>query len=290
MMSIKSRNLQFFLLLLISIVLIFQFQCRYLLNPFETPKLALKKIEFQDISFTGMNLNIILLVDNPNSIGLTINEFRYKLMIEDVLVLDGHQDNKTKILGKRVSEINIPARVDFDGLSDSILNIYQKESLEYELNGYLKIASPIGGLRFNFEDYDFHKGKIPIPKVPKINVRELRIKEFSLTTVELELVFDLKNTNKFSFKLRELRYKFSLNQFTLSKARVQSDNELAPGEELEFKIPIKLKMMNLGKGILNILRQRRIKYKLYLNLIVDSDRGDIKLPLKVNGDIDLTRD
>jgi LEA14-like dessication related protein len=260
-----------------------------MINPFEEPKFTFKDVEFKDLNFRGVDLNFKIIVDNPNFVGLTINSFYYQLKIDGEKIADGHEAGITEIKGKDISEITIPITVDFSGLSDSIVTVFQKNELEYELTGYLIVDSPVGNLKFNFEDYEFYQGTIPIPKIPKIHLQTLNIKEFGVTNIDLELVIDLNNSNDFSFQLKELRYMFLLNQSTVSKAAIKSNNMLLPGEAVEVKIPINLKLANLHKGIINALRQRRIKYKLFVNLIIDSSRGEIKLPLKEEGDIDLIK-
>jgi len=263
--------------------------CRAI-NPFKAPKFSIKTVHYKHISFSGVDLEFVLLVDNPNFIGLTVKKLKYELLLDDERFAEGFKDKAIEISGSKISTINLPVRINYDGLSDSIGTLFNEDEISYKLIGYIVIDSPIGEIKFDFEDYDFHKGAVPIPKLPTLAVQEVSIKEFSFTNIEIQLWFNLKNTNDFTFNLKELRYLFSINNRTVSKALVQSSATVKPGEEVQFKIPINLKLTNLKIGILKALRQRAINYKLLVNVIIDSNDKEIKLPLKEIGSLKLIRD
>jgi LEA14-like dessication related protein len=275
-----------FVFVLWALLLLFMSDCKTL-NPFQKPDVDIKDVQVENLGFFGMDLTFILAIDNPNFIGLTIKQFHYSLLVEDKVLARGTSASSTSIKSRDVTEITIPATIEFSSISDSLSQVLEKEKINYELTGFVVIESPIGDLHFDFSDYDFHKGSLDVPRLPKLSVREIAVREWSLLNIDMEVKFHIANTNDFSFQLNSLRYLFKINDATVAKAVLDEKSAIEQAGNGEFTIPINLKVVNLRAGLLQALKQRRVRYKLLMYALIDSNRGEIKLPLKSEGNWDL---
>lgn len=265
--------------------------CKYI-NPFNKPEVNFKKVEFKKVDFQGIRLLALLEVDNPNPLGLKIKKLFYDFYLEGESLAQGYQETEQNIKPNRRTILKIPVNVNFKSLGGRVKDVFTRDKLKYELRGYLKIDSPVGELTFNFEDFDFHKGKIKIPDLPEVSLEDFTIADFGLREINAELGLSIRNTNDFAFNIRKFVYALSVNDYTISQGRYEQGTEvpLRGNESLSFKIPVNLKVLNLHKSILLMLRSNRMRYKLRMNLYIDSLDGPIKFPLVRQGEVDISLD
>ncbi len=103
----------------------------------EPPKVNVDSVGVSEIGLKGINLNVKLKVDNPNSTPLNLDKFKYALSIGNATVFDGVYDKRIEIKAKDISAVTIPVSVDYNSAKAAIENYLFKSIREYKFKGSL---------------------------------------------------------------------------------------------------------------------------------------------------------
>src|SRR3982750_2779267 len=80
-------------------------------SAFERPTLSFKEARLPHIDFQGAELDLVFLVNNPNSVGLDLTRASYNLEVEGHKVASGTSKNGLKIPAGGTGEVTFPAKL-----------------------------------------------------------------------------------------------------------------------------------------------------------------------------------
>ena len=109
-------------------------------KPLMEPRLILKEIALADATLSDSIMVFRLEVQNPNSVPLKVDSITYQIRIKHK-TYEGHLDRIPKAKALSSVELEIPIKVVFSDIFDSIsLALYEKET-DYEISANLKAGS-----------------------------------------------------------------------------------------------------------------------------------------------------
>ncbi len=126
-------------------------------------------IEFDDfkvdnLSFTGADLNLKLIVENPNSFDLIMNSFNYDLNMDGKSWAKSVMSDKKKIPKKGKTVLSIPVSLKFLTMGKSVYNsLTSKKPLEYNLTGKMNLDTSLPIMKNMVLPID-RKGKINLSR------------------------------------------------------------------------------------------------------------------------------
>lgn len=149
-------------------------------------------------------------ITNPNAMTLQ-GKISYSLSVEKRQLFSG-RSQAIEAPGKETAMFYIDSAVDLPealGSSSFLLEDLKKgkEFLNYELKG--NYATSFAGIPFNIPLNVI--GKIPLPKIPQINLLSLKIKNISLTSVVIAVTAKVINTNDFELGLKPFIYNLKVD-------------------------------------------------------------------------------
>ncbi|HEX6084444.1 MAG TPA: LEA type 2 family protein [Thermoanaerobaculia bacterium] len=103
------------------------------------------------LSASSIDIDFNLEVDNPNSVGLDLDQLDFNLFINDTRVLDSVSREQFRIPAKGVGEVQLRTRIGYQNvrsLWNEIVDIVRGQRARYELRGTAHYATPVGRLRF----------------------------------------------------------------------------------------------------------------------------------------------
>lgn len=103
----------------------------------EPPKVDVKSIAVSDVGMQGIDLEVNLAVNNPNSTSLNIDKFKYDLSIGDSSLFSGVYDKKVELKSKDTTLVIVPVRLDYGLAKAAVENYLFKSVREYKLKGSL---------------------------------------------------------------------------------------------------------------------------------------------------------
>lgn len=246
---------------------------------FDPPKVAVDRVEFKDISFSGCDLVLHIRINNPNGIGATLNRLEYAFDADGERLLSGKKEDKTTIKAKAISDIPLPLRVSYSGLRKGVAGVLTKKVLPFRFTGKVVLDTPIGDLGFDLN----HEGEIPIPDRPRFELTKIALAEFSVSSATLMLHLRISNNHDLELDIRQFRYQFLLQDSLVSASEIQVGQRVPHDKSLSVALPITLKLLSLKRGIVDMLRSGQLRYVFHLELDLSTRYGAVTIPYEQEG-------
>lgn len=122
----------------------------------ENPRYSLRDIRPRvdialPLSASSIDIDFILEVDNPNSVGLALSQLDFNLFINDQRVLDSVSREQFRIPANGVGRVNLETRIGYQNIRsiwNEVVDIVRGQRARYELRGTAHYDTPVGRLRF----------------------------------------------------------------------------------------------------------------------------------------------
>lgn len=103
------------------------------------------------LSASSIDIDFNLEVDNPNSVGLRLDQLDFNLFINDTRVLDSVSRQNLRIPANGVGDVQLRTRIGYQNIRslwNEIVDIVRGERARYELRGNAYYDTPVGRLKF----------------------------------------------------------------------------------------------------------------------------------------------
>lgn len=103
------------------------------------------------LSASSIDIDFALEVDNPNSVGLRLDQLDFDLFINDTRVLDSTSQQDIRIPANGIGDVQLRTRVGYQNvrsLWNELVDIVRGERARYELRGKAYYDTPVGRLQF----------------------------------------------------------------------------------------------------------------------------------------------
>ena len=127
----------------------------------ENPRYAIRDIRPRvdiaiPLSASSIDIDFNLEVDNPNSVGLKLDQLDFDLFINDTRVLDSTTRQGLSIPANGIGDVQLRTRIGYQNvrtLWNEIVNVVRGERARYELRGNAYYDTPVGRLKFPVSVY-----------------------------------------------------------------------------------------------------------------------------------------
>ncbi len=110
------------------------------------PAISIREIKMNRLSLSGVDLELVMNVKNPNSFGFNIGKFNYAIQLKGTPVASGIGENLASIPEKGPGEIRLPLKIDFSGAAASLYSALTAKTIDCSISGGLDINSSLGSL------------------------------------------------------------------------------------------------------------------------------------------------
>lgn len=103
------------------------------------------------LSASSIDVDFALEVDNPNSVGLRLDQVDFNLFINDSHVLDAISQQDLRIPANGKGDVQLKTRIGYQNLRslwDQVVGIARGQRARYELRGNAYYETPLGRLKF----------------------------------------------------------------------------------------------------------------------------------------------
>ena len=243
---------------------------------FQKPKVRYKTMRLKNVSFKGMAMDFDFILSNPNAVGVTLTHFSYDLNLDGNTFAKGTTKRAMELKHNGEGPLRVPFGVEFQKLAKSLLAFFQKkDSVSYRLSVQVGFQTPIGEVIL---PPITTRGRIPVPKLPKMRVVGVALGAMSLMGATLNFKVGMKNEGKFPIKMRGFDYGFRISGINIGGGNTKLTG-LRPGGEQIMTIPLKVNFMKVGMAIAGILRSKKLPYDFSGKI----DLGLFKLPFNLKG-------
>jgi len=256
--------------------------CAILREAIQKPTVEFQDFSIADIDFTGVNTMFDFKVKNPNPVGVKINGFDYRFIIEGNQFLSGNNPQEVLLKSAGESTISIPIAIKYLDVYKAVAALKGNDNVPYQLAGDIYFNTPIGRLQVPFSK----RGNLPALKMPKVSLGEVRLKALSLTKADIEFDINFHNPNAFGISLNNLNYNLALNRGQIAKGAVEY-TELAQKANGTLHIPVTLNFIEIGRAAYSILTKKTVNYQFKGATKLITPWKEIDLPYLEEGSVDI---
>ena len=117
------------------------------------PRVELLNIEVEKLSFSSLNMILVLQIDNPNSFDLRFSKLRYSLAVADIDVARGTYENSIVIAQESRETVKLPLSVDTKSLLKLIQHLMQSPDNSYAVLAATSLfETPLGPMEVSVQD------------------------------------------------------------------------------------------------------------------------------------------
>lgn len=120
--------------------LLLSISCSSLKKVIEPPKVMLEDVLIKSMGLKGLNLEIVLGVQNPNSIDFDVKNLVYSLDINDKEVTSGKMSESVLVKAKKKTIVSVPLTLKFSDILSSALMFLKQEGMPYRVKGSVEIG------------------------------------------------------------------------------------------------------------------------------------------------------
>lgn len=205
------------------------------------PTASIEKVELKKLSLSTADLEMIIDVTNPNKFSVPIAGFEYKLIIADEVIISGVSDKKQNLPKNGSSKISVPLSVEFAKVFASAVELAKSAEIEYRIEAKVSFDMPvIAPIKIS------HKGKIVVPKLPKLEIVSFKLKNLTLTGVELDIKIRIENLNTFALVFEKLGYMIKVADQVWVKSSLDNQKSIAPKGSDTISLVSKMSFLDIG--------------------------------------------
>jgi len=221
----KKIILNIGLVFVLIIISIFFVACSTIKNPV---LIGVNDVELGDNESEGITLNLDLNVYNPNWFNIKAKDVDFNIYIDTLHF--GYGSFKNEILIPKRDTVVINSSININNLNFSS-DISFKDSLLADIYGSASISFYPKKYHFHFQqEFSFSDYIKPLLKdflsEGSIEVKELKVKEFTLSKINMEILIDFYNKSNIGYKIKNIeieifedkKYKKKIGESSIDKS------------------------------------------------------------------------
>lgn len=152
-----ARGRGLVLLLMLLLVVVALGGCSLL---YKKPTVTIGDIRVSDFSSEGLKLDVELMVQNPNSFGITVHGYRYNLALNGIPFSSGNQLRDVTLLPSATTSVRLPAAIPYAAILQLVSKQLDYDRVPYEIEGDLDVSTSFTTRRIPVKS----SGTFAIPK------------------------------------------------------------------------------------------------------------------------------
>jgi LEA14-like dessication related protein len=248
------------------------------------PTAKVVNMQLTSIDFKQADLLFDFAVENRNPVPVHLSGINYDLKIENQSLVSGVTAQSIEVKADATSHVHLPVSLKFDDLRKLPKAMRGKDSLVYQLETSFKFNFPVIG---NFAIPVSKQGEVPVPRLPGIRIKDVKIKNLNLTAAELVALVEVDNPNAFTLALGSFDYRLNINRQSWGQGSINQAVSIPEKGSGAIELPLKLNLMSMGASVYNVLVNKHpLAYQLTGGMTVDTGLSmlhNYKMPLDIKG-------
>ena len=254
------------------------------------PQVSFQGVKLDKLSFDSVDLLFDLKIDNPNAFGVSLAGFDYDMQLNQNSFLSGVQDEKQSLAANGSSVVQFPVTLGFSQIYRTFQSLGDADSTTYNLDLSFSFEVPVlGAIKVPVSK----AGKLPLLKLPKISVGDIKLKKLNLTGADVQVNLNLDNPNPFSATLNRLNYKLLIDGKEFATGLTTDKIHISQKASNQIAIPVSLNFLESGRTLYNLLTQSgSFNYDLTGDFDLSTslqNLGNITMPFDRSGTLKITR-
>ena len=243
---------------------------------YQTPTFQYDATKIADLSFSNVAGQSTVRISNANPYQLPISSLNAQLWLEGKPWLSLDNDAIGGLPANGSVTVNFQWDLIFDQLLTRAANVYQAGEAEFTLTLEPTVTVPVIGAQTLSWTSSF---TVPVPKMPKLALKDWRLTNASFTSVALALDIEVTNPNVFSVVTKGLQFDVGKQGKSLAGLALTDASIPAAGTSVQT-VELSLSILDVGLAVANSLKTGQWPAALSMNWQGDwlSPDLDFKLP------------
>jgi hypothetical protein len=275
------------------------------LSPF-IPTISFDRLDVNYIDFQEVDTEFVFAVDNPNPVGIDIEQFSYSLGFSDIEWMNGDNPDGLVLNPLDESTVSLPTQIVFTELYDMVQASRGLDSLPFALEGDFGVrldqSTLVTGQEGSSEEegellelpYDVD-GSFPALRRPTFTMEKLRVSDYSFTDLSLDLIIDVDNEHASNLIFNRFSYSIDLGGNDIVTGVADNLEEVIHGElndegerNRKLHIPIHIDTLSTVAQAWSIISGGGgVQLGLSALADVDTPFGMAELQMDENGNVDI---
>jgi LEA14-like dessication related protein len=237
-----------------------------------------------NIDFDKVELIFDLAVENNNPVALDLAGLEYDLKIADQSLVSGVTGQAVKLKANATSPVELPVTLKFEQLKKLPGEIWQKDSVAYQLDTKVKVSLPVIG------DYSIpvsRQGELPVPRMPEVKIRNVKVVDLGFTSADILARVEIINPNGFDLGISDLNYRLNIDEQKWGQGSIRQMKSIPKKGRGTIDIPVNLDLSAMGSTALKLLQDKStLKYQLKGDVTLDTGielMRNYEMPLDIKG-------
>jgi LEA14-like dessication related protein len=248
---------------------------------FKRPSVRVLRMKILDMKLDTVRTQFDTEIRNPNPFGVSLAGLAYGFSIEGNRFASGDVRKRINVKANGRSRTNFPVDVALGRTANAILAMLEKNEVGYKLDSEWRfkipqIRRPIA-IPVNFG------GRLPMPKIPQLNVTSLQFTNVSLSGLGVRVNTRVRNTNTFQLPIDGLDFDVKLNNRSVLRNKRVSGLRLDPGKTRSIPFDFEVGLVDLGLSAASIAQQPNLRWQVDAGV----RSGVLNMPFSQNGTVRL---
>lgn len=250
------------------------------------PSARIDGVSISSISLEALTLDFDVVVENPASVPLPLLDLAYELQSADRTFLSGTTGVSGSVPAKGERRIGVPVSVDLVEAVRVLSGVRPGAIVPYRASLDLSVDAPaLGRITLPLR----HESELPVPSVPTVDVESIQWAEVSFSRVMGTVRLGVRNPNDFSLQLDSLTGGLRLGGRSVADLSAAPAADLGRGASTVVELPLIFAPLDLGAGLLDLVRGSDSRYELEGRLQMDTRFGAFTLPYSSGGTVPFLR-
>jgi LEA14-like dessication related protein len=212
----------------------------------QEPQLRFQRVTPTAFSLGGAGFNFDFEVTNPNPLGLRLSQVTYRLALNQRPLISGEVAEGIALPAHGSAPLSIPLSLAFKDLVAAVGEIGTSPNLPYQLSGKVFV----GPLAIPYSV----KGDLELPRLPKIELAGVKIRDLSLSGARLACQLRVTNRNTIPLDLGPLAYQLQLGEIPVASGETGPLAPLEASGSTSLTLDSRIRFKEVGRGLAKLLQ------------------------------------
>ncbi len=247
---------------------------------FTQPTFRFKSATVRDATLSGVTLDTVWIIDNPNTVGLSLASVDYSLFIDGKQVVAGKPPLGLQIPAEGSAELVFPASVRFLDVVPALQTMLSKDTATWRVEGSIGLDTPVGVVSLPLAAQDTFE----TPKLPQVQFSDPRVSNLTFSGATVEFPMVVVNRSSFPMKVA-VTGTLSIAGSAVGTLSTGDLGTLSGKGSRTVTVPLTLSFISAGSALVSALNGGNA------NLSFDAkvDSGPDQVPLKVDQWVNFVR-
>lgn len=212
----------------------------------QEPDVRVTGTELVRLTPTGADLEARFAVTNPNAFAITLGALDYDLAVNGAHLFSGEQSQGDRLEAGAQQEVRLPVTLDFAELANFLSGYSDMDTLAYAIDTGMTFSVPVAG---NVRVPVRASGEVPVPRLPTLEVFNLRTERIGIGGADMVLSLRLQNPNVFDLVIDRFSYEFALDNYRVAGGESRQRVTLEEGSDGMVEIPLNVSFVEAGTSV-----------------------------------------